>query len=122
MMQTFEPVHSRISSVRPSAIFCGKKGSAIDGRAAPMRSNLPDRMVDAIRSGSVIRATPTIGFAVASRIPAGPRASTAIRVTTAQSSPTACFTPASVSSQKRARCSSNGRRDQKSTVPMYRSL
>ena len=68
MMQTFEPVHSRISSVRPSAIFCGRNGSAIEGRAPPIRSNVPDRTIDAIRSGSVSRATPTIGFAVASRI------------------------------------------------------
>jgi len=39
MMQTFEPVHSRISSVRPSAIFCGRNGSAIEGRAEPTRSH-----------------------------------------------------------------------------------
>ena len=69
MMQTFEPVHSRISSVRPSWIFCGRNGSAIDGRAAPTRSHTPLRTIEAIRSGLVSRPTPTIGFAVASRMP-----------------------------------------------------
>jgi hypothetical protein len=39
----------------------------MDGRAAPMTSHLPPATTSAMRSGSVIRETPTIGFAVASR-------------------------------------------------------
>jgi hypothetical protein len=60
-------MHSRISSSRPSSIFFGRNGSAIDGRAAPIRSQTPLRMISTIRSGLVSRPTPTIGFAVASR-------------------------------------------------------
>ena len=66
-MQTLQPMHSRISSTRPSSILRGRNGSAIDGRAAPIRSQTPLRMISAMRSGSVSRPTPTIGFAVASR-------------------------------------------------------
>ena len=33
-----QPMHSRMSSVRPSSILLGRKGSAMEGRAAPMRS------------------------------------------------------------------------------------
>ncbi len=33
-----QPMHSRISSSRPSSILFGKNGSAIDGRAAPIKS------------------------------------------------------------------------------------
>ena len=61
-----QPMHSRISSSRPSSILRGRNGSAIDGRAAPIRSHAPLRMIAAIRSGSVSRPTPTIGLAVAS--------------------------------------------------------
>ena len=64
----FEPVHSRISSSRPSAIFCGRNGSAIACRAAPIRSTAPDLTTSAIRSGLEYRPTATIGFPVASRI------------------------------------------------------
>ncbi len=66
-MQTLIPMHSRISSSCPSCTFCGKNGSAIDWRAAPTRSSAPERTTSAIPSGSVNRATPTMGFAVASR-------------------------------------------------------
>ena len=38
-----QPMHSRMSSSRPSSIFCGRKGSAIEGRAAPIRSSTPRR-------------------------------------------------------------------------------
>ncbi len=37
-MHTLQPMHTRISSMRPSSTFFGKKGSAIEGRAAPMMS------------------------------------------------------------------------------------
>ena len=66
-MQMLQPMHSRISSSRPSSILRGRNGSAIDGRAAPIRSHAPLRTIEAIRSGSVSRPTPTIGLAVASR-------------------------------------------------------
>ena len=66
-MQTLQPMHSRISSTLPWRIFSGRYGSAIDGRAAPIRSQTPLRITLAIRSGSVIRPTPTIGLRVASR-------------------------------------------------------
>ena len=36
-----QPMHSRMSSGRPSSIFLGRNGSAIDGRAQPMRSTSP---------------------------------------------------------------------------------
>ena len=35
------PMHSRMSSGRPSSIFFGRNGSAIDGRAHPTRSTRP---------------------------------------------------------------------------------
>ena len=38
-----QPMHSRISSSRPSSIFFGRNGSAIDGRAAPIMSSTPSR-------------------------------------------------------------------------------
>ena len=66
-MQILQPMHSRISSRRPSSTFSGRNGSAIDGRAAPITSQAPLATISAIRSGSVMRETPTIGFAVASR-------------------------------------------------------
>ena len=50
-----QPMHSRISSTRPSSILRGRNGSAIDGRAAPIRSHTPLRTISAIRSGSVSR-------------------------------------------------------------------
>ena len=42
------PMHSRISSVRPSSILVGMYGSAIDGRAAPMMSRWPIDCLDHI--------------------------------------------------------------------------
>ena len=39
--QMLQPMHSRMSSIRPSSIFFGRNGSAIDGRAAPIRSSMP---------------------------------------------------------------------------------
>ena len=66
-MHMLQPMHSRMSPTRPSSIFRGIHGSAMLGRAAPIRSHTPDSMISAIRSGDVSRPTPTIGFAVASR-------------------------------------------------------
>ena len=57
-------MHSRISSSRPSSIFLGKKGSAIDGRAAPIRSSIPLLICRTISSGEVKRPTPTTGLDV----------------------------------------------------------
>ena len=39
--QMLQPMHSRMSSTRPSSIFFGRNGSAIEGRAAPIRSMMP---------------------------------------------------------------------------------
>ena len=41
VMQMLQPMHSRMSSTRPSSIFLGRNGSAIDGRAQPMKSSTP---------------------------------------------------------------------------------
>ena len=60
--QTLQPMHSRMSSKRPSSIFFGRNGSAIDGRAAPMMSHCPDVMASTITSGSVNRPTLTHGL------------------------------------------------------------
>ena len=51
--QILQPMHSRISSSRPSATFRGRKGSEIEGRAQPIRSTSPFRMTAAILSGEV---------------------------------------------------------------------
>ena len=51
--QMLQPMHSRMSSSRPSSIFLGRKGSAMDGRAQPTRSAIPLRMTATIRSGEV---------------------------------------------------------------------
>ena len=59
-----QPMHSRISSSRPSSIFLGRNGSAIDGRAAPIRSKMPPRTCRTISSGEVKRPTPTTGRSV----------------------------------------------------------
>ncbi len=42
--QMLQPMHSRMSSSRPSEILVGRKGSAIEGRAAPMMSSTPARI------------------------------------------------------------------------------
>ena len=67
--QILQPIHSRMSSIRPSSIFLGRNGSAIDGRAQPMKSNVPDVIIFAMTSGLVKRPTPTIGLSVSSWIP-----------------------------------------------------
>ncbi len=63
-MQMLQPMHSRMSCSRPASILLGRKGSAIDGRAAPMRSRTPRRICPAMVSGEVNRPTPTTGFEV----------------------------------------------------------
>ena len=40
--QMLQPMHSRMSSYRPSSIFFGRNGSAMEGRAAPMMSHCPE--------------------------------------------------------------------------------
>ena len=60
-MQTLQPMHSQMSSTRPSSILRGSHGSAIEGRAQPMMSSWPDLMTRTISSGSVKRPTPTTG-------------------------------------------------------------
>ena len=69
MTQILHPIHSRISSMRPSSILFGKKGSAIEGRAQPIKSSVPLFIIFAITSGLVKRPTPTIGRSVSSCIP-----------------------------------------------------
>ena len=61
---TLQPMHSRMSSMRPSSILRGRNGSAIDGRAAPMKSTTPRLTMAAIVSGLVNRPTPTTGLEV----------------------------------------------------------
>ena len=80
--QMLHPMHSRMSSGRPSSIFLGRNGSAIDGRAQPMRSTRPFLITDTIRSGDVYLPTATTGFVVSfftpsmkdSCVPSGPEA------------------------------------------------
>src|SRR5262245_51505447 len=62
--QILQPMHSRISSTRPSLILFGKYGSAIEGLAAPIKSITPRLMAETIESGDVYRPTPTTGFVV----------------------------------------------------------
>ncbi len=62
--QMLQPMHSRMSSSRPSSIFTGRNGSAIDGRAAPIRSITPSRISRTIVSGEVSQPMPTTGFDV----------------------------------------------------------
>jgi hypothetical protein len=56
-----------MSSSRPSSIFFGRNGSAIEGRAAPIRSVIPRRTWLTIVSGEVKRPTVTTGFVVTDR-------------------------------------------------------
>ena len=51
--QILQPMHSRISSARPCSIFLGRKGSAIEGRAAPIMSIIPRSISETIVSGEV---------------------------------------------------------------------
>ena len=67
--QMLQPMHSRMSSQRPSSIFLGRKGSAIDGRAAPIMSSTPSRTIRTIVSGEVNRPTPTTGLVVSGLSP-----------------------------------------------------
>ena len=62
--QMLQPMHSRISSTRPSSIFVGRNGSAIEGRAAPIMSSTPRRIWLTMVSGEVNQPTPTTGFVV----------------------------------------------------------
>ncbi len=64
MTQMLHPMHSRMSSKRPASILAGRNGSAIEGRAAPIRSSTPSRIMRTIVSGDVKRPTPTTGFVV----------------------------------------------------------
>src|SRR5437763_1819724 len=61
-MQMLQPMHSRMSSSRPSSIFLGSHGSEMDGRQVAMMSSLPDLTASTIRSGLVKRPTPRTGF------------------------------------------------------------
>ena len=63
-MHWLHPMHSRMSSARPSSIFLGRNGSEIDGRAAPMMSNWPELMIRPSCPDSSIRPTPTTGLLV----------------------------------------------------------
>ena len=51
--QMLQPMHSRMSSRRPSATFRGRKGSAMEGRAQPIRSTMPFLTMETMRSGDV---------------------------------------------------------------------
>ena len=62
--QMLQPMHSRMSSGRPCSILRGRKGSAIDGRAAPIMSSTPRRICETMASGEVKRPTPTTGLLV----------------------------------------------------------
>ena len=61
-MQMLQPMHSRMSSSRPSSIFFGRNGSEIDGRQVAMMSSWPPLIASTIRSGFVKRPTPSTGF------------------------------------------------------------
>ena len=52
--------------MRPSSIFLGKKGSAIEGLAAPIISSWPFFINFTIKSGEVYLPTPTTGLVVTS--------------------------------------------------------
>ena len=62
--QMLQPMHSRMDSSRPSRTLRGRCGSAIEGRAAPIRSRTPRRTAETIASGEVYRPTPTTGLVV----------------------------------------------------------
>ena len=59
-----QPMHSRISSSRPSSTFLGRKGSAIEGLAQPITSTMPRLTCDTIVSGEVNRPVPITGLVV----------------------------------------------------------
>ena len=54
-MQMLQPMHSRMSSRRPSSILRGSHGSEMDGRQVAMMSSEPDSIASTIRSGFVKR-------------------------------------------------------------------
>jgi hypothetical protein len=68
--QMLQPMHSRIADSSPSATLLGRKGSAIEGRAAPMKSSTPCRTIRRIVAGEVNLPTPTTGLEVCSLSPA----------------------------------------------------
>ena len=70
LMHMLQPMHSRMSSRRPSSTFLGRKGSAMEGRAAPIRSRSPFWIWRTMASGEVKRPTPTTGFVVRALSPA----------------------------------------------------
>ena len=59
-----QPMHSRMSSKRPSLIFTGRNGSEMEGRAAPTKSSHPFLTCLSMLSGDVNRPTPTTGLSV----------------------------------------------------------
>jgi hypothetical protein len=61
-MQMLQPMHSRMSSSRPSSIFFGRNGSEIEGRQVAMMSSLPPLIASTMTSGLVKRPTPRTGF------------------------------------------------------------
>ena len=67
--QMLQPMHSRMSSQRPSSIFLGRNGSAMDGRAEPIMSSTPSRTIRTIVSADVKRPTPTTGLLVSALSP-----------------------------------------------------
>ena len=62
--QILQPMHSRIWSSRPRFILLGRNGSAIEGRAAPIKSCTPRLICPTMVSGEVKRPTFTTGFEV----------------------------------------------------------
>ena len=67
-MQMLQPMHSRMSSSRPSSIFFGRNGSEMDGRQVAMMSRQPDSIASTIMFGSTKRPTPSTGFFATSLI------------------------------------------------------
>jgi hypothetical protein len=67
--QMLQPMHSRMSSQRPSSILTGRNGSAIEGRAEPIRSSTPSVIMRTIVSADVNRPTPTTGLVVSAFSP-----------------------------------------------------
>ena len=67
--QILQPMHSRMSSTRPSSILRGSHGSAIEGLAQPIKSSRPELSCRTMTSGEVKRPTPTTGLLVSDLIP-----------------------------------------------------
>ena len=65
LTQKLQPMHSRMSSSRPSSILVGKNGSAIEPRAEPIKIEMAaDHCHPPWCRGSPKRPTPTTGFEV----------------------------------------------------------